>query len=76
MQALLAEDIFKVMKEKEPLPIDIMKESIVDSVIMHTYDAMKELYKNEVIALCLELSQKADNPIAAEAYLNVIEKLK
>ncbi len=60
---------------KEPLPIDLMKESIVDSVILHTYDAMKKMFYKEVVDLCLELSEKADNPIEAEAYLNVISKL-
>ena len=60
---------------KEQLPIDLMKESIVDSVILHTYDAMKKMFYKEVADLCLELSQKADNPISAEAYLNVISKL-
>ena len=61
---------------KEPLPIDLMKESIEDSDILHTYDAMKKIFYKEVADLCLELSQKASNPIESEAYLNVIEKLK
>lgn len=60
---------------KEPLPIDLMKDSIVDSVILHTYDAMKALYRLEVKEICLELSKNADNEIEVKAYLNVISKL-
>lgn len=64
------------MKEKEPLPIDLMKDSIVDAVILHTYDSMKQIFYKEVVDLCLELAKKTKNPIEAGAYLNVIEKLK